>query len=181
MPFGTSRAREKGLGGYERCSLASALLVRGRREVERGHIAAAREFFARASELVPERAEPLTALGELALHSGDPRDAEVHYREALAREPSAPSFSGLGLAMIARGLYGEALAPFESALDLDGRCEAALYGLVHAGLRSGELALLEARLSRCSKLQPQDEDLAATLAGIQRLLRDPGLSPASAA
>ncbi len=151
---------------------AKALCERARVDVERGEFALAREEFEEAEQLCRDLAEIWIGLGSLDLHAGDGVSAERQFRTALDIEKSGRAWSGLGLALSAQGRFREALAPLESALELDPEGQAALFGLVQAGFQTGEFAIPVAHLKRFVDAHPGNLDFAFTLAGLQHQLGD---------
>lgn len=152
--------------------LGRVLCERASLEVDANATDAARVSFEEARQLAPDLADPWVGIGSLALHSGDALAAERAFRDALAREKSARVWCGLGLALAAQGRGREALAPFESALDLEADRLAAVYGLVQAGFQCGELAIAERRVAAFVELHSGNLDLVFTLAGLRFQLGD---------
>ncbi len=121
---------------------------------------AADEFRA-ARRATANRPEARTALGDFAMAVGKPAEAESHYRDALALNPSfTPARANLVDALRARGDDTAGRALLEQGLDLDPE-EA---GLHHAlGLllvRSGDTGPGVNALIRASELEPGNERYA---------------------
>lgn len=152
--------------------LAETLCERARLYLDRGENEPARQAFERARELSPDLADPCIGLGSLALNRADADAAEPFFLEALEREKSARAWSGLGLSLAAQGRARESFEPFETALDLDPGCLAAVFGIVKAAFDTGELATAERRVAGFVELHPANLDLAFTLAGLRQQLGD---------
>ena len=91
----------------------------GMRHLDAGRLTLAAGAFARAIELAPRWAEPMTALGNVSRALGRPRDAVQLHRAALNLAPdSAPIWSNLALAHKADGDDAEAIACLRRAAAL---------------------------------------------------------------
>lgn len=151
---------------------AEALCERGRILVESAQTDAGREVFEEARCLDPELVDPLVGLGSLAVHGNDAATAEECFRSALAREKSARTLTGLGLALLLAGRAREAQQSLEQALDLQADYVSAVYGIVQVGFQIGELVRAERRVHEFVKLHSGNLDLVFTLAGLRCQLGD---------
>ncbi len=146
---------------------ADALCERGRVLVDSDQVDAAREAFEEARSLAPDLVDPMVGLGSLSVHAGDAMAGEEYFRNALAREKSPRTLTGLGLALLLGGRAREALLQLEQALDIQADNLSAVYGIVQAGFQTGELAIAERRVRAFVELHSGNLDLLFTLAGLR--------------
>lgn len=66
-----------------------AVIELGRFSIQSGQFDKARERFAQAIDLAPERSEPLIQLGMLELDGGAPAEALIHFERALVVDSAA--------------------------------------------------------------------------------------------
>ena len=66
-----------------------AVIELGRFSIQSGQFDKARERFAQAIDLAPERSEPLIQLGMLELDGGSPAEALIHFERALVVDSAA--------------------------------------------------------------------------------------------
>lgn len=151
---------------------AEALCERGRALVDADRVEAAHQAFEQARELAPDLVDAQVGLGSIALHAGDAGAAEQYFERALAREKSARTHTGAGLARLGLGRPREALHSFEQALDIQADYISAVYGIVQAAFRTGEVALAERRVRAFVELHSANLDLVFTLAGLRCELGD---------
>ncbi len=152
--------------------LGRVLCESARVQLEGDRIDNALSSFTEAHRLAPELADASLGLGTLSLHAGDPATAKTYFRGALEFDKSAKAWSGLGLSLAAEGQSRDALSAFESALDLENDCQAAIYGLVQAAFQTGELRIAESRVREFTELHSANLDMLFTLAGLRHQLGD---------
>ena len=115
----------------------------GRDDMRAGRRRQAIEAFRRAVALDPGRTDCRVALATALLREFRWREAEFHYREALARAGSDSQREllriGVGEALERRGAVAEAIRSYEQALELSPGSPRALGHLAIARRRSGDL------------------------------------------
>lgn len=125
----------------------------------RGELATATTFFARALELQPDDVASLVWMGELGLAQGQAADAEPHFARALSRQPTSLSARfGLGRTALAHQDYRRATTYLEEVLAQDPGAAAAHYplGLAYRGLGDAEQAEAHLRRREDHKILPAD-------------------------
>ena len=86
-------------------------------------------------------AKDSAAAAEKAAAAGDLDRAEVLFNQAIAQEDDQPLYyAQLGMVCVMQGEYEEAQSCFDTALQMDGGCTAALRGQGICKLRQGDAA-----------------------------------------
>ena len=144
---------------------ASQLTVpdRARREyrravdrLEKHDVARALEHLEKAVELAPQFAAAWNYLGTIAYHSGDYRQAEEHFREALEQDVAAYSpLVNLGGALLSQGRVAEALPVNERAVQARPDDALAHSQLGQCYLALGQLEDAERHLRQAKALDPR--------------------------
>ncbi len=111
-----------------------------------------REVLAREGE----SAEGLRSAGELAILAGDTAAAVEVCRQAVALEPSAKSYGGLGEALFAADRHLEALAALRKAVELDPDQASYQFNLANVLEVLGEVEEAETHFQRFLTLDPED-------------------------
>jgi tetratricopeptide (TPR) repeat protein len=103
-----------------------------------GNYDRARECFARASDLAPERAAPYVGLGVMGIQSGRLVEAESAFRRAIALDPdAAEAYGGLAVIFQRREDYQAALDMYLRCLERDTDNLVALLGLFQTSCQMG--------------------------------------------
>jgi tetratricopeptide (TPR) repeat protein len=114
---------------------------------DRGELAAAETFFARALELRTDDIASLVWLGDVQLALGRPDEAETRFAKALSLQPSSLSARfGLGRTALAKQEYQRAVTHLEDVLANDPEAAGAHYPLAMAYRGLGDLARAETHL-----------------------------------
>ena len=143
-------------------------LAKGDAERAKGDHARALWCYLLAHRLEREDPRPLARIGTLHL-SREPERAEVIFRELLHREgDSAIARTGLGLALIARGAWSDAVVELRKAVDQDDALAAShnALGVALDHLKQAEAARWH--YVRASELQPSSHEPYNNL-GVSRL------------
>jgi choline-sulfatase len=131
----------------------------------RGEAAAAR--YGRILEIDPGDAGAMTKTGVLRMRAGRTEEAIALFRKAVDREPtSGEALLYLAGALASTGRPAEALPYFERTLAVGPRSSMALNGLGLTRLSLGDRAGAAAALSESLRLDPNQPDVARTLAEI---------------
>jgi tetratricopeptide (TPR) repeat protein len=134
--------------------------VRGGRELDAGHWAAAAENFRKGLELAPGDPSLRHRLGTALFQLGDAAGAEEQFREVIRRSPEfAKAHFSLGVVLAAAGRHQEAIEAFSNALTHDG-------------------GYLQARLQLANVLARSGRPCEALVEYRRVLERDPGLKDA---
>jgi superkiller protein 3 len=91
-------------------------------------------------------------LGASLLRRGEPAAAEAHFRAALERKPSAPTYAGLGLALYQQGQVDEAIASLQDGIAADPTHPAAYEQLGAILTEQGRLEEAAANLEAQSRM-----------------------------
>jgi tetratricopeptide (TPR) repeat protein len=117
---------------------AEAYNVRGGRELDAQHWAAAAEYFRKGLELAPGDPSLRHRLGTALFQLGDPAGAEEQFREVIRRSPEfAKAHFSLGVILAAAGRDQEAIESLSNALTHDGSYLQARLQLANVLARSG--------------------------------------------
>lgn len=106
-------------GRFQVAPEARKLAERGERELRRGRLDRAADFFDRALEIAPEFADALSGRGLVALEAQDHPAAIVYFRRAVEADPTLfQAQLGLGTCYARMGLPAESLGPLTEAVRL---------------------------------------------------------------
>jgi len=122
--------------------------------------------YKKALELDPKCASAHFNLAVTLVQAGKFREAEPHYRTALAGRPNAETHNGLGYVLARQGRTDEAVDEFRKAIDLDARYTPAYNNLAEALAAEGKLEEAERYYRRSLAEKPSPavhESLAAVL------------------
>jgi len=131
----------------------------------RGDAAAVR--YTRILDIDPADAGAMTKLGVLRMRAGRADEAIALFRKAVDREPNAEALLYLAGALSSTGRPAEAVPVFERARAADPRSTMILNGLGLTKLALGDRAGAAAALRESLRLDPQQPDVARTLAEIR--------------
>jgi tetratricopeptide (TPR) repeat protein len=95
--------------------------------------------YQKALELDPECASAHFNLAVSLLQARKYGDAESHYRQALAVNPTAPTYNGLAYVLARQGRTDEAVAEYRKAIDIDPKFIPAYNNLAETLARQGKL------------------------------------------
>jgi choline-sulfatase len=133
---------------------------------ERTDVAAAR--YGRILEVDPQDAGAMTKMGVLRMRAGRAEEAIALFRQAVEREPAnADTLLYLAGALSSTGRPAEAVPLFERALAAGPRSTMILNGLGLTRLALGDRRGAASALSESLRLDPQQPDVARTLAEIR--------------
>jgi tetratricopeptide (TPR) repeat protein len=110
------------------------------------------EQYEKALELDPESQSVHHNLGASLLRRGESAAAEAHFRAALERKPSAPTYAGLGLALYQQGQVDEAIASLQDGIAADPTHPAAYEQLGAILTEQGRLEEAAANLEAQSRM-----------------------------
>jgi Flp pilus assembly protein TadD len=148
-------------------------------ELFRGNFTMARRHFDKARRLNSDLPAPHHALGLLCDKSGQPAEAEKHYRAALKVDPGfAPARANLGRLLFARGAYEEAREQFLRLTQVSGASVEGWVGLTEAFLRLGRTAEADETLDHARVRFPRAPSVEILVA--RRALREGRLADAEA-
>lgn len=145
-----------------RMALAQSLLAHGRLEDARAEL--------RRLTFPPDTPEPaLLAVGQLALHAGEPAVAAAALAEAVRRNRgSAVAFEAYGVALEAAGRREDGLRALSEACRLDPASASARYNLAVLLARDGRLQDARERLQEVLRLAPGHAPARALLAEVEQ-------------
>jgi len=132
-----------------------------------GRGAAAAVRYTRILDIDPADAGAMTKLGVLRMRAGRADEAIALFRKAVDREPNAEALLYLAGALSSTGRPAEAVPVFERARAADPRSTMILNGLGLTKLALGDRAGAAAALRESLRLDPQQPDVARTLAEIR--------------
>jgi arylsulfatase A-like enzyme/Tfp pilus assembly protein PilF len=133
-----------------------------------GRLDAAAARYGRILEIDPADAGAMTKVGVLRMRSGRAEEAIALFRRAVEREPAnAEALLYLAGALSSTGHPAEAVPLFERALAAGPRTTMILNGLGLTKLSLGDRAGAAAALRESLRLDPQQPDVARTLAEIR--------------
>ena len=133
-----------------------------------GRLDAAATRYGRILEIDPSDAGAMTKIGVLRMRAGRADDAVALFRKAVDREPAnGEALLYLAGALASTGRPADAVPYFERALAAGPRTTMALNGLGLTRLALGDRAGAAAALSESLRLDPQQPDVARTLAEIR--------------
>ena len=117
--------------------------------------------------IAPQRADLLASLGESYFMSGKVDKAIEVFQKLVAMEPSARSYSFLGVSYRQLGRFDEAKRYFQQGLKLDPHNTACLFNLGLIAERQGDAAAAEAMLQQTLRLNPDYSDALLELANVR--------------
>ena len=133
-----------------------------------GRLEEAAARYARVLEVDPADAGAMTKIGVLRMRAGRPDDAIALFRKAVEREPAnGEALLYLAGALASTGHPADALPVFERALAAGPRSSMVLNGLGLTRLSLGDRAGAAAALAESLRLDPNQPDVARTLAEIR--------------
>ncbi|PYQ38385.1 MAG: hypothetical protein DMF77_24225, partial [Acidobacteria bacterium] len=133
-----------------------------------GRLDAAASRYGRILEIDPADAGAMTKIGVLRMRAGRADEAIALFRKAVDREPAnAEGLLYLAGALSSTGHPADAMPYFERALAAGPRTTMALNGLGLTKLALGDRTGAEAALRESLRLDPQQPDVARTLAEIR--------------
>jgi tetratricopeptide (TPR) repeat protein len=118
-------------------------------------------------KIAPRRANLLAALGECYFMAGKPTEARQTFQTLLQVEPTANSYSFMGLWYRHQGQFDEAAKYFELGLKADPHDAACLYNLGYIATRQGRYDAGERLLKRALEIQPSYADALLELANLE--------------
>jgi arylsulfatase A-like enzyme/Tfp pilus assembly protein PilF len=134
-----------------------------------GRLEDAATRYGRILERDPGDAGAMTKLGVLRMRAGRPDEATALFRKAVEREPSnGEALLYLAGALAASGRSAEALPYFERAIAAGPRSSMALTGLGLTRLALGDRTGAASAFRESLRVDPQQPDVARTLAEISR-------------
>jgi choline-sulfatase len=124
--------------------------------------------YSRILELDPTDAPAMTKLGVVRMRTGRPDDATQLFQHAIERDPkNADALLYLAGALASRGRPADALPYFQRALDAGPPSTMALNGLGLTRLALGDRAGAATAFRQSLKLDPNQPDVARSLADLQ--------------
>jgi choline-sulfatase len=133
-----------------------------------GRVDAAASRYTRILEIDPEDAGAMTKVGVLRMRAGRAEEAIALFRRAVEREPAnADALLYLAGALSSTGHPAQAVPLFERARAADPRSTMILNGLGLTKLALGDRAGAAAALRESLRLDPEQPDVARTLAEIR--------------
>ena len=156
-------------GGGSRAEVGAASGELGRLYHAYGFDAAARSAYRNASAQAPEVFQWHYLLGILARQQGDLAAARVALEQALATQPTdAPALLHQGQVALDTADYDSAGSLYARAVEADGRCGAAHFGLGRSALGAGDPAAAIDSLERALELAPEATQVHKYLAAAYR-------------
>jgi tetratricopeptide (TPR) repeat protein len=110
--------------------------------------------YRKALELDPESASAHYNLGVSLMRRSEYAAAESHFRAALEQKPSAPAYTGLGLALYQQGRVDEAITRLQAGIDADPKHPAAYDQLGAILVEEGRLEEAAANYRRLIGARP---------------------------
>jgi arylsulfatase A-like enzyme/Flp pilus assembly protein TadD len=151
---------------------AASLYARGQLLASRGDDAGALLVLERAFALAPGDDDVEQALANTLSRVGRLEEAMGHYRSILARSPCyLGALTNLGAAHERIGKLDEGIRFYQAAIRCDARYANAYRNLGAALARKGELRRALAILHQARELAPDDRELAAAVAELERMAR----------
>ena len=130
-----------------------------------GNYDRARECYAQASRLAPDRAAPYVGLGVIGLQTGRVPEAERSFRQAVTLDPRcAEAFSGLAMIFQRERDYPAAFEMYLKCLEHDGDNLVALLGLFQTSCQMGSFAKVIHYLNVYLERHPADTSVLFCLA-----------------
>jgi superkiller protein 3 len=143
---------------------AAALAASANYELLRG---SSKDALAKAEEAVKAQASPaaLSALARAEARAKDGATALANADKAVAASTTSPlAHEARGDALFTLAKYGEAVAAYHKALELDPKTQRPRVGLVRALARDGKAAEAVAEARKATELDPKSADAFAALA-----------------
>src|SRR5690348_5504656 len=128
-------------------------------------------------KIAPQRADLLAALGESYFMSGKAEKAIEEFKKLIQLEPSARSYSFMGLSYRHLGRFDEARKYFEEGLKLDPDNAACLFNLGFIEERQGNTGAADSKFQQALRANPDFSDALLELANLRT--KDKKLSEAS--
>jgi len=118
-------------------------------------------------KLAPERAELRAALGESYFMSGKAEKAIDEFKKLIVLEPSARSYTFMGLSYRHLGRFDEARKYFEEGLKRDPNNAACLFNIGFIEERQGNTAAADAKFQQALRSNPDFSDALLELANLR--------------
>lgn len=118
-------------------------------------------------KIAPQRADLLAALGESYFMSGKAEKAIEEFKKLIELEPSARSYSFMGLSYRHLGRFDEARKYFEEGLKRDPNNAACLFNLGFIEERQGNTADADAKFQQALRSNPDFSDALLELANLR--------------
>jgi len=121
----------------------------------------------KALKIAPRRSDIRAALGESYYKSDKVDKAIETFKQLVAIEPSARSYSYLGLSYTYLGRFGEARQSFQNALKLDPKSAFCMFHLGHIAKLQGDSATAESTFQKVLRANPDFPDALLELASLR--------------
>ena len=118
-------------------------------------------------KIAPKRPSLLAALGECYFMTGKVDQAKGTFQTLIEVDPSASSYTFMGLWYRHQGQFDEAVKCFEQGLKADPHNAACLYNLGYIATRQGHYDTGERRLKQALAIQPDYSDALRELANLK--------------
>lgn len=141
-------------------------LARSDFAVSKGHVAEARDYYARALKLAPRSYGALYGLGMSEATAGEHARAVGHLRRAVKEVPDSPTARlALGISLFETGEVSAAVVELEAAARLEPRLRQAHFHLARAYNTLGRPEDMERAVARFRELAREEQEANAALIG----------------
>ena len=141
-------------------------LARSDFAVSKGHVAEARDYYARALRLAPRSYGALYGLGMSEAQAGEHAQAVERLRRAVEEVPDSPTARlALGISLLETGEVSAAVAELETAAQLEPRLRQAYFHLARAYNTLGRPEDMERAVARFRELAREEQEANAALIG----------------
>ena len=141
-------------------------LARSDFAVSKGHVAEARDYYARALRLAPRSYGALYGLGLSEVTAGEHAKAVKRLRGAVQEAPDSPTARlALGISLFETGEVSAAVTELEAAARLEPRLRQAYFHLARAYNTLGRTEEMERAVARFRELAREEQEANAALIG----------------